>query len=148
MERDDLIYAAGFFDGEGCIAINKIKTAIAKHPTYQLVVSVCQNEPCEVLHELSNLYGGSLSVQNNGAYPNLLWQLTSHKANVFLVDILPFLRLKKAEADLAILFQEQMGRGRGYYRLTQEQLDEREKMHMKMRGLKKSGKANRRHVND
>jgi hypothetical protein len=37
---------------------------------------------------------------------NFNWQLTSKKAQIFLEDICPYLRLKKKEAELAIRWQK------------------------------------------
>lgn len=39
----DIIWAAGFADGEACIHISKTQLKDRANPTYRLVVSLCQN---------------------------------------------------------------------------------------------------------
>lgn len=96
----DIAYAAGFFDGEGCIFIDQNNHA------YTLEVTIGQNkkDPLEWIRER---YGGSLRLQNSETWtgPKWLWKLRSDQALLFLIDILPYLIVKKEQASTAIEYQ-------------------------------------------
>ena len=109
MEAKELAYFAGLFDGEGCIHIRKTKTKTQK-VTYALVckVSMCN---FSALEQLCNSFDGSLIKEREHKYSNRnnkLWTWTAScvKAKNFLLQITPFLRIKKDEANLALLFQQ------------------------------------------
>lgn len=95
-------YLAGFVDGEGCISVyeNGRKTS------HTLVVQIVQNrtvESTELLKSIELKYGGKVSEYRSTAERqkyNLLIQ--GANAASFLEEILPFLVLKKAQAEVAI----------------------------------------------
>lgn len=101
----DTAYTAGLFDGEGSILILAEKNA--KH---RLRIA---NTDHIVIKWLQMLFGGmssdNLSVtrkrkpNENDAWE---WRLNGEEASRFLALILPFLRVKKEQARLAIEFQE------------------------------------------
>ena len=99
-----LAYTAGIFDGEGCISIVRRK---GKKGFYcQLYISVGSTD--EWLAEwLKMQYGGSvIFCEREGNKQNLWkWNLWSRKATTFLALILPYLNLKRPQAELAIGFQ-------------------------------------------
>lgn len=96
-------YYAGFFDGEGSVGLYR-----NGQRTWHLRTQVTQNQTPqsnELLTELVGAYGGNLAamraaIYRGGAVWN--WQLNGAKAVAFLGDILPFLRLKKEQAELGI----------------------------------------------
>lgn len=111
MDRDLTIWAAGFFDGEGCISISKpINKKTRKdgtkyvHTGYQLQAIVAQldRRPMEVL---VGLFGGSITTQV--MHGSTYWYLRLHgpKALAMLERLSPFLILKKEQAELAMRFQ-------------------------------------------
>jgi hypothetical protein len=111
-------WAAGFFDGEGCISIakpvNKRKTGKV-YVTYALQAIIAQRDrrPLEVL---VGLFGGNItSVKIHGS---TYWYLRKHgvKAVAMLEQLLPFLVLKKEQAELAIRFQKHYDDTRPYRR--------------------------------
>lgn len=143
MEAKDLAYFAGLFDGEGCIHIRRTKTK-TQRVTYALVckVSMCNFPALEQLH---NSFGGSLIKERKHKYSNRnnkLWTWTAScvMAKNFLLQIVPFLRIKKEEADLALLFQQgkQSGaiEGWGNKPKTEEELEVEEAQYTQMRNLK------------
>ena len=100
MKRVDLAYMAGLFDGEGCINIKK------KGRYYSLNCKLnMANEFLPNLYKFS--FGGSLSKvpQEPPIQTQLAWSITSRNATTFLEAILPYLKLKRNEAELAIKFQ-------------------------------------------
>lgn len=113
MKRVDLSYAAGIFDGEGCICLRKVK----KHTITLDVTVVNTNE--WLLQWLKFAFGGKVYSMDYDARksknwkPCWKWTLTSNKALEFLEMLCPYLRLKKPQAELAITFQKAR-RGKGY----------------------------------
>lgn len=107
-KEKDLAYFAGLFDGEGCIHIRKTRTKTLK-PTYALV---CKISMCSfyLLNDIQGLFGGSLIQERPHKYSNRYnklwtWTASCRIAGRFLLILRPFLRLKGAEADLALEFQ-------------------------------------------
>jgi len=90
-------YAAGLIDGEGCILINRQGTAY----TLQVRVGMSSNKAVSLMHKT---FGGSLKINNFSHM--YTWVLCSMEAEGFLRCILPFLLVKKDEAQVAIAFRE------------------------------------------
>lgn len=92
-------YAAGFFDGEGCVYIRDCK------PGLKLGVTIVQNDT-RPLVIMQARWGGGISHKKEGGS---VLSLHCTKAAAFLRDILPFLIVKKEVAQLGIAFQERRG---------------------------------------
>ncbi len=97
------IWAAGFFDGEGCISIDRIMQR--KNICHRLHVSFSQKSR-PILDALQEEYGGGISGYSrpSGQHGNLVF--TGPKAVVFLKRILPYLKMKGVEAQLGLDFEE------------------------------------------
>lgn len=99
-----LAYAAGLIDGEGCIHLDTTGR------TYKARVSVGMTQPAlELLKEMQSEWGGTL-YQLRAATDRWAaawtWHMTGPTAERFLLAVRPYLRLKRAQADLAIEVQE------------------------------------------
>lgn len=108
MKKTDIAYLAGLFDGEGCICIGKEKARGERpHPSYHLECSVSMcNEYLPNLYRFS--FGGSVFFYKDrhpNHQPAWQWHISARKASGFLNTILPYLTIKKGEAELAIKFQ-------------------------------------------
>ena len=107
----DAAWTAGIIDGEGSIFVMKQKRDDRERDTnYILRVSV-QSVDKIMSTELQRMWpdGAQFSVQRNGNEnwsDTLKWQLSGKRAARFLKEILPYLRVKKEQAETAILFQE------------------------------------------
>jgi hypothetical protein len=121
----DKAYAAGFFDGEGSIQI----TPPRKTKGFALHVSVAQSEQA-TLGWLCMTWGGS--VGPHGRPGVFVWRIHAAAAGRFLVDIEPYLRIKRQQAQLAIAFQSGQRIGR---RLTPEYVAECEALREQLRAL-------------
>jgi len=122
----DICYAAGFFDGEGCIRIDRlIIPKSEKRPSgymrYQLKVSLSQANPAP-LFLFKEKFGGSLcsdsyakNVRTNSRIRNQ-WVAWSRFAYDFLVTVRPHLIVKAEEADLAISLFDEMDSNRTWFR--------------------------------
>jgi len=107
MKKTDLAYFAGLFDGEGsiCITRHKPKRGISEQHTLLCLLSMTNREAVSAFRDC---FGGGMTVheRSNGKRKLMWgWVMSSNKARIFLESILPFLRIKKAEAVIAIEFQ-------------------------------------------
>lgn len=94
------VWAAGFFDGEGCIQLKRT----AKSRTRTLYVIIANYDEGAIM-KLQERWGGSVNRRGRAFY----WNLTARKALIFLREIQPFLVTQKniARVKVAIEFQEQ-----------------------------------------
>ena len=134
MKAVDLAYVAGLFDGEGCVCLaTSGKTATGKQ-RIQLVVNLANTNEW-ITQWLKFNFGGQVYkdkiskriVFRSDAWR---WQLRSRQATLFLELILPYLKLKKPQAQLAIQFQSRQKIGR-YQSDGKEILDEANRMLMR-----------------
>ena len=107
MNDIDLAYAAGIIDGEGSIQIRKHRRSeyyVGYH--YCMDVQVSMIDP-EVPLWLKRTFGGSLQFYPaKGKRQEVYhWAITTNKAATFLSLILPFLKIKGAQAEIALEFQ-------------------------------------------
>lgn len=99
-----LIYAAGLFDGEGCIGVYNTRTKSDKRAaSYQLVARVTMRHPgpVKLLHEL---FGGGFGISKIGAKHYFAWKVTNRQAEAFLLAIKDCLIEKKEQAEVALEF--------------------------------------------
>jgi len=98
---------AGLFDGEGSIGINRIKNYNGTGtPYYRLMVQVCMTE-FYIPKWLHFTFGGSLQIRK---FPKprrdiAHWQIANRQAADFLRAILPYLKIKRPQAEVALKFQ-------------------------------------------
>ncbi|MBL7167025.1 MAG: hypothetical protein ISS55_11200 [Dehalococcoidales bacterium] len=113
MKRTDLAYIAGIVDGEGYIGITADGKKF-KHGRQNLRLRVTVTNTSEWLCQyLKFRFGGGkilLRTLSPNHRPCWQWQVDYQKAGDFLKLILPYLHLKKPQAELAIKFQEAKGR--------------------------------------
>ena len=96
----NLAWAAGFFDGEGCICLARRFRKGKKHPEYELKLSVGQANP-KPLELFSKSFGGNVNKRGDGYY---ICKLSSRDSIETLRILIPFLVLKKDEAIEALKF--------------------------------------------
>jgi len=103
MNKKDIIWLAGFFDGEGCINITKFRQYICP----RIMVS---NTNKKVLEFIQENYGGDIreNSTNKKNHPNwksgYTYRLQHTKAVKFIKDIFPYLKVKKEQAKLLLQF--------------------------------------------
>lgn len=119
-----LPYAAGFFDGEGCITIHHSK--IRREYALQVMVS---NTHRGIMDWWTDQFGGHLLIRDDGrknCHRLYTWQQRSRKAAAFLRTIEPYLQTKRPEALLGLQFQQAMIAPRTSRRLSEAQFAERQ----------------------
>ena len=112
-----LAYTAGIVDGEGCICLAKRhRRTVKRDYAIELYVQVGNTNEW-LIQWLKMQFGGCISSNNRKSQPNKnwkpMWQWTiQHKqAGAFLELIIPFLQIKKPQAEIAIAFQKTKRRG-------------------------------------
>ena len=136
MKRTDLAYIAGIVDGEGYIGISADhRKRNPDRPCWRLRVTVTNTNEWLVQYLKFAVGGGIIRLKNDRPRPCYQWELTHSKASEFLQLILPYLRLKRPQAELAILFQASMSRSTR--RLTDEQIAVRQAQSLLMKTMKR-----------
>jgi hypothetical protein len=102
LTTEDLSWMAGFFDGEGHIEIAKYE-----HSPYGRLVASVTNMSRDVLTPFL-IFGGRIfiAVKKSNVWR---WQAYGGEAKTLLERLLPYLRLKRDTAKVAIAFQNTMG---------------------------------------
>ena len=146
MNKLDLAYVGGLFDGEGNIQIVKRNPTSERRDTYHLSVRLCIVEDY-IPRWLASVFGGSVSKrlrhQKNPAHRDVYtWACSQQIALSFLKRVFPHLRLKRAQAEVAIKFQERKNRIRprrvdgSFLPKTKEELVIKEAEYITIRDLK------------
>jgi len=139
MTETELAYYAGLFDGEGAITLHPTQiTSPRQRKTYFLSVHLTSVDEERVL-ELQIAFGGNIFTyegkrNNKTAYR---WLVVRNTANKFLSSVLPYLRLKRHRAELALEFHSHKKRG-GYH--PQEYIDFEEDYKQNFLALNRRGK--------
>lgn len=106
-------YAAGLFDGEGHIGITVTKNGRGEK-YHRLQVNVT-NTNITVIHWLFERFGGCIHNPRYFTSENWReahrWTIADGKASSFLQTVLPYLIIKKSQAELAIEFQATKTKG-------------------------------------
>jgi len=136
----DLAYAAAMVDGEGYVGITMQRQGKYKRG-YGLRVMVQVNmTDYEIPCWLYSNFGGCLRPSKSykaGAKDLWVWNASSQIALRFLLQIRPYLKLKAAQADICIAFQQRRYRGK---RISAKQ-DEIDKLdYLWAKGLNRRGK--------
>jgi len=115
---------AGFFDGEGCIRINK--RIRGTYTEYSVFITVGQKDGAVIDWIVETFGGGSYLIKRDGSY---VWTATNKIAHETLKKIVPYLKYKKPQAEIAIDFIE--GRNNGK-KTSPEEKKRREALIQKM----------------
>ena len=115
-----LAWAAGFFDGEGCVLVEQSKEARCKHGVRtSLHATVTQTSlPC--LHKYVDVFGGNI-VTNEHVTPNgrrwsvqYRWSVRNEKAVNFLTAIQPYSVVKAEQIAVALRYPLVAKNGKKY----------------------------------
>lgn len=97
----DCIWAAGFFDGEGCV--NMTRATKSGHVKAQAIISNCE---LSVLEWYRLHWGGAIYASRPGTQrqPAFQWQLSEARMTPFLEDVRPFLKIKTPQTDNCLAY--------------------------------------------
>lgn len=99
----DKAYAAGLFDGEGSVSVNRRKTVLGYY-TYWITVGISMTDAAPLLW-MARTFGGKFTECNSRTKSGKTvsrWQKTCRKAADFLELVHPHLKVKGHKATLAI----------------------------------------------
>lgn len=136
----DLAWIAGFFDGEGCVCIYRSKEAPSQlrpngRGRHVLNLTLTQNNK-EILDWVASVFGGRVrSYRENICYR---WYLCGRdKQRAFLYAVLPYLKLKKRQAELALEYLDTvLDAKQGYSPTPNDVLEIRQHILEEVKGLK------------
>jgi hypothetical protein len=104
----ELAWMAGFFDGEGCIRLSKLKRYGNRQGIHYGRGVTISNTDRDSLEIFKLYFGGSIqlhtkqSLKHKTAYK---WVACSRMADNFIDKVYPYLKLKRNRADLFIKFK-------------------------------------------
>jgi len=134
--QEDIIWFAGFFDGEGCVMMQR-RPPRCHGWTLAIILG---NTALAVVASLPALFGGECTpvrVSSDHKLPQLRWRAHSRQAALVLAAILPYLRVKRRQAEIAIEFQRRMDAGNynSHRPIPAEEIAWRDEAGAKMRWL-------------
>lgn len=130
FEANDYSWAAGFLDGEGCFTLNKGQLGAngERRRTSTLYVSQKRSQP---LDKLQIMFGGY--VYNYRLYE---YKLTGTLLRPALECVIPYLVLKRDEAELLLTYSMRMQRHWGRAPIPQEEHEARTSLEKQLRACK------------
>ena len=138
MKKTEILaYAAGIVDGEGCITI--LNKWDSRSKTYDKVQVDITNTNEWICQWFKMQFGGTVRMckaHKSNWKPTFKWILEADKATAFLKIVLPYLNIKKANAEIAISYQVTRRIG-GHYSQDEKILLEADRVRMKQ--LNKKG---------
>lgn len=125
----ELAWAAGFFDGEGCV---RASASSGKKRAYTARCSISNTDPRPV-NKFHELFGGVVSVRESkilGQRRSFEWVIQGTELDDFINQILPYSITKREQLELLLSFRKLMPgrgyRGRGFTK--EDQWKERKKL--------------------
>lgn len=106
LNRSEMvIWASGFFDGEGCVSLSCSRKK-GREPSHTMRLTVFQivREPLDLLQWL---FGGTVKRRNPAGTSSAgwCWAIGGAQSADALEEMLPFLLVKHAQAIVAVAFQ-------------------------------------------
>lgn len=109
MSKSTAAYLAGFIDGEGTITITRSWSKKSKCDFYRVYLTVA-NTNKEIIDWLYKSYGGWIrtNYQEHERWKTIYrWHIyRQNDLESFLKSILPYLRLKKRQAEIVLIFMK------------------------------------------
>lgn len=141
INNEDVAYAAGIIDGEGSIVIGKGKQHVGTGYSYEVLVSVHMMDGY-VPKYLAQCFGGKYKktpVAHNNKKGDFAYYYHANgsRAKVFLSMILPYLKIKRRQAEIAIYLQDKLSSNPNGKLVTPEMAKEREALKNMIQELKR-----------
>lgn len=140
MKKTDIAWAAGMFDGEGCVRIRRQLNSDLRNPHHSLVVDMT-NTHRETVERFTSIMGvGTIyEYKKKGSYS---YRATSQKALKVLTLLLPYLVTKREQAEVAIKFMSiPTNSGYGQKTLDLETVEARQQIMDTLSEMKRSLRA-------
>lgn len=107
MTYEDIVYAAGFIDGEGTISIWKNKRPENRSGFRYSGVLEVYNSNRKVCEWFRDTFGGFVAQKNPGTdrtKPGYKWSANKRDLLSLLITLEPFLKIKREQAQIVIAF--------------------------------------------
>lgn len=133
-------YLAGIIDGEGSIGLTRNRKNKSGRIVYYIFVTVGMTA-LEIPCLLKEIFGGSYYIRKKYSYsPNKkplgMWSISCLKAENVIKCLLPYLRVKRPQAELALEYRKEMEKHRFKRKKNFDRLEE---FGRKMKKLNKRG---------
>ena len=139
----DLAYFAGIIDGEGCFAMHQQPVG----HVFALQLQIGNTSP-QLMEWIRSKFGGSVNLEkrNNPRHkPVFRWLATADSLDAIVPAIIPFLVVKKAQAELFLAYRRTLGPKVKSHRSTYDTplavKRERARIHSEIRVLNQRGIA-------
>ena len=144
MNSEDWAYIAGFVDADGHIGGTRSGYRSNGAMRYAVRLTVTNANP-EIANWLKKEFGGSVHLSNTSApthhRPVWRWSAMGRDAKPVLLNLLPYLRVKKKQAELVLQFIETLRQpSDSPRRLTNEQDAQRNYIVQQLRRLNYRGR--------
>lgn len=144
-------WMAGFIDAEGTVVIDRQVRKDRPSPTYRVKISVC-NVDRSTLQPFGEEYGGKIyhrmearkGVSGSKWSDTFVWRCSSIACMRLLIDVLPYLKLKRAQAKVLmnLLREEPRMPRRGingmFMRYSKQQVRKLDRVYRSVRILNRS----------
>jgi hypothetical protein len=137
VNPERLAYAAGFFDGEGTVGIDRFRDHGYASYRYRLRVRI-PNTNAQVVQWFKDNFGGSIADQKKSGNrkPQTIWSTSGNNALQFIKMISPYLLVKQPAAKVAIQYQENI---QLQSRMSDSERNRRESLYLEMKQLNRRG---------
>ena len=125
---EDLIYLAGFLDGEGCFSIYR-----------QKIIITCANCYKPIIDWLKQQFGGTVNKREARKETHRVcysWRVVSGDAHSLLEQIVPYLREKQPQALLLLEYQKLTRYSKKDRKVTPYVIEERKRLEKLIKGMK------------
>jgi len=126
--RDNLIYLAGIIDGEGCITISYVPS---KRGGYRLALRVSMYNTAALKLFVVTFGGYVQALSKASGKPEKLVRAEGQKAGSIIRELLPFLRVKQRQAQIALRYC-QVHTGKKGFHQSDAELEEKKKLWYEM----------------
>lgn len=154
------IYLAGLWDGEGSFMLTKLARSkkpilraaytrdLAKYVPCGSICMTKSNGQEAIIRKIYKMYGGTLMdnihppSKNMNGKPIIMWRIASQKAAIFAKSLLPYLQVKRRQAEIVIRYAELQAKNRtmgSRWYLNQDDIRERESLVIEIKKLNKRG---------
>ena len=138
LTETERAYLAGFFEADGCVNIGTRKGKRAATVSHYLQVIIAQSNKDFLQRWRDKLNMGSVHLAGRATLTtkgHWRWHLSDRQAETVLNLILPYLDIKKDQAEIAVRFMATKGTG-GRRRTPQSVLDLREQYRQALQDAK------------
>ena len=131
MQDTEYAYIAGFIDGEGSIGLRTSHSSDGRTPSYVARLRITNTNPDVLnwIHIATGIGLRTVKPNSNNNYQVYEWYVAGLQMKSLLEGILPFLKVKKLQAETLLKFLETVQPKEGQSKkLTSEVIDFRNKL--------------------